>query len=293
MRRKRLKTASSVERFHSALQTATDREQMVKKSLDERTAEGMKLNEAATQYAVMRQEANSSHDLLHAREGEDGRSRFGRRRPELEYLGGGLCAAARKAGGPDLLLYMAITFFAGLWLAVGGALLMESLHPSTGPGEVGSGDDCACWLCFSPVHSRACAGAHAPLSTAAHRRRPHSVYAGHKRPCPIPRTRPRSGTACRDQVSPEKRVAAHRRHSHARAHRPWRFSRCLRVPHAGVSFMVASLRREQSRCPWSTKCRSAAWTSRPPRAPLKRAARRGHAAASPGLGAGDFTQARM
>ena len=37
-----------------------------------------------------------------------------------------------KPVAPDLLLYMAITFFAGLWLAVGGALLMESLHPSTG-----------------------------------------------------------------------------------------------------------------------------------------------------------------
>jgi polysaccharide export outer membrane protein len=31
---------------------------------------------------------------------------------------------------PDLPLYMAITLFAGLWLAVGGALLMESIRPS-------------------------------------------------------------------------------------------------------------------------------------------------------------------
>jgi polysaccharide export outer membrane protein len=35
-----------------------------------------------------------------------------------------------KPVAPDLPLYMAITLFAGLWLAVGGALLLESLHPS-------------------------------------------------------------------------------------------------------------------------------------------------------------------
>jgi len=35
-----------------------------------------------------------------------------------------------KPVAPDLPFYMAITFFAGLWLAVGGALLLESLHSS-------------------------------------------------------------------------------------------------------------------------------------------------------------------
>jgi polysaccharide export outer membrane protein len=34
-----------------------------------------------------------------------------------------------KPVAPDLPLYLAITFFAGLWLAVGGALLLESIHP--------------------------------------------------------------------------------------------------------------------------------------------------------------------
>jgi polysaccharide export outer membrane protein len=35
-----------------------------------------------------------------------------------------------KPVAPDLLLYLGITLFAGLWLAVGGAFLMESLRPS-------------------------------------------------------------------------------------------------------------------------------------------------------------------
>jgi polysaccharide export outer membrane protein len=37
-----------------------------------------------------------------------------------------------KPVAPDLPLYMAITFFAGLWLAVGGVLLMELMHSSSG-----------------------------------------------------------------------------------------------------------------------------------------------------------------
>ena len=55
--------AKLVDRFRSSWQTAQDREQMVRKSLEERTDAGMKLNEAATEYALMRQEANSSREL--------------------------------------------------------------------------------------------------------------------------------------------------------------------------------------------------------------------------------------
>ena len=52
-----------VERFRSAWQTAADREQLVRKNLDELTEEGMKANEAAIQYAAMREEANASHEI--------------------------------------------------------------------------------------------------------------------------------------------------------------------------------------------------------------------------------------
>jgi polysaccharide export outer membrane protein len=125
------------ERFHSALQTATDREQMVKKSLDERTAEAMKRNEAATQYAVMRQEANSSHDLLLRVEGkmEEAGLAAGVQSSNISVVD--YARQPVKPVAPDLPLYMAITFFAGLWLAVGGALLMESLYPSAGPAKSG------------------------------------------------------------------------------------------------------------------------------------------------------------
>lgn len=124
--------AKLVERFRSALATAADREQMVKKSLDKLTGEGMRLNEAATQYAVMRQEALASHELymrVEERLEEAGLA------AGLESSNISIVDAARqpvKPVTPDWLLCLGITFFAGLWLAVGGALLMEALHPSTG-----------------------------------------------------------------------------------------------------------------------------------------------------------------
>jgi len=128
-RQKQAEDTKLLDRFRSAWQTASDREQLVKRSLDERTAEGMKLNEAATEYAVMRQEATASHEL------------FMRVQQKVEEAG--LAAGAQSSNisvvdralqpvkpvAPDLLLYMSITFFVGLWLAIGTALLMESLHP--------------------------------------------------------------------------------------------------------------------------------------------------------------------
>jgi polysaccharide export outer membrane protein len=119
-----------VGRFKSAWQTALDREQMVSRSLDERTGAGMKLNEAATQYATMLREADSSSDLylrLQQKVVEAGLS------AGVESSNITIVDPARqpvKPVAPDPLLYLAITFFAGLWLALGGALMMESLHPS-------------------------------------------------------------------------------------------------------------------------------------------------------------------
>ncbi|MDR3725756.1 MAG: SLBB domain-containing protein [Terracidiphilus sp.] len=127
---KQSEDAKLVERFRSAFKTAADREELVRKSLKERTGEGMKLNEAATQYAVMVQEANSSHELY---------MRVQERMEEAGLVAGvqgssiSVVDSARqpvKPVAPDPPLYLAITLFAGLWLAVGGALLMELLDPS-------------------------------------------------------------------------------------------------------------------------------------------------------------------
>jgi polysaccharide export outer membrane protein len=120
--------AKLVERFRSAWQTAQDREQLVRKSLEQQTGEGMKQNRAATQYAVMRQEANSSHELylrVVDKIAEAGLAAgiHGSNISVVDYA-----RPPAKPVAPDMPLYMAITFFVGLWLAVGGALLQESLR---------------------------------------------------------------------------------------------------------------------------------------------------------------------
>ena len=131
-RQKQAEDAKLVERFKSAWQTAADREQLVRKSLESTTGEGMKLNEAATEYAVMRQEADSSHELY---------MRVMEKVAEAGMVAGihgsniSVVDFARqpvKPVAPNLPLYMTITFFAGLWLAVGAALMAESIsRPGT------------------------------------------------------------------------------------------------------------------------------------------------------------------
>ncbi len=119
--------AKLVERFRKAWQTAQDREELVRKNLMERVASSAKLNQAAAEYAAMRQEASTSHELY---------LRVLAKLEESDVAIGipvssiSVVDAARppaKPVAPNLPLYLAITLFAGLWLAGGGVLLMESL----------------------------------------------------------------------------------------------------------------------------------------------------------------------
>ena len=128
---KQIKTedAKLVERFHDTLKTAADRELLVRENLDKSTREGMKLNEAATQYALMRQEADRSHELYMkvAEKAEEAGLTAGIHSTNISVVD--YARQPAKAVAPDLPVYMAITLFVGVWLALGGALLLESLHP--------------------------------------------------------------------------------------------------------------------------------------------------------------------
>jgi polysaccharide export outer membrane protein len=130
---KKAEDAKLVEQFRSAWKTSADRELLVRNNLEEVTAEGMKANEAATQYAAMREEANASHEIyvqVLAKVEEAGLA------AGVQSSNISVVDAARKPDkpvAPDLPLYMLITLFAGLWLAIGGAFLMESIHPSSHP----------------------------------------------------------------------------------------------------------------------------------------------------------------
>jgi uncharacterized protein involved in exopolysaccharide biosynthesis len=122
--------AKLVERFRSAWQTAVEREQGLRKSLDERTGDALRRNQAATQYALMRQEANSRHDLyMQVQEKvEEAGLAVGLPTSNISVVDRALPPARPVA--PDLPLDLTIAFFISLWLAVGSALLAESLHPS-------------------------------------------------------------------------------------------------------------------------------------------------------------------
>ena len=119
-----------LERFKAAWLTAQGREQLVRRDLEESTREGMKLNAAALQYAVMRQEAEANHQLylqLMAKTEEAGLV-AGMQTSNVEVVD-----PARqpvRPVSPDLPLDLSITLFVSLWLSVGGAFLMESIHPA-------------------------------------------------------------------------------------------------------------------------------------------------------------------
>jgi len=116
------------ERFRSAWQTAVDREEMVRRALAERTGEGQDMNAAAAQYEAMRREADASHELYIRIQGkvEEAGLAAGVRPPDLWVIDPAHIPA--KASSPNLPLYMAIAFFAGLWLAGGTVFLVDNLH---------------------------------------------------------------------------------------------------------------------------------------------------------------------
>jgi polysaccharide export outer membrane protein len=129
-RQTKAEDANLVERFRSAWQTASDREQLARKDLEERTAEGIKLNESATEFEVMRREADRSHEVYMRvlEKVEEAGLEAGIHSSNISVVD--YARQPVKPVAPDLPLYLAITFFAGLWLAVGGALLLESIRPS-------------------------------------------------------------------------------------------------------------------------------------------------------------------
>ena len=120
-----------LDRFRSNWRTAVGREELLQKRLDQITSEGMKLNQAEAQYVVMRQEANASHDLYIRvlEKSEEASLAAGVRASNISVVD--YARQPAKPVAPDLPLDLAIVFFAGLWIAVGAALLRESLS-STG-----------------------------------------------------------------------------------------------------------------------------------------------------------------
>lgn len=115
-----------VEHFRNAWQMAQERESEVRKNLEAVTVQDLKMNEAATQAVVMMQEARTSGDLYARVEGkvEEAALNAGVHNSGILVLD--FAREPAKAAAPDLLVNLAVTFFVGLWLAVGCVLAVES-----------------------------------------------------------------------------------------------------------------------------------------------------------------------
>lgn len=132
-RQGRVEDGRLVEQFRLAWKTAREREDLVRKALEEVTREGLKENRAAAEYAMMREEADRSRELYLRVQGkvDEAGLAAGVHGSSIEVVDRARVPAMPAT--PDLPLYMAITFFAALWLSLGGALMAELLRkPATG-----------------------------------------------------------------------------------------------------------------------------------------------------------------
>ena len=129
-KQKRAEDDKLLSQFKSAWEAASDREQSVRQSLEDRRGEAMNRNQAVTEYVVMLQASKASRELYMRVLGkvEDARLSVGVHSSNIDVVDAARQPVSPVAPNPPL--YLAITFFAGLWLAVGGALFVESLGHS-------------------------------------------------------------------------------------------------------------------------------------------------------------------
>jgi polysaccharide export outer membrane protein len=135
-RQKQSQDVLLVDRFRGNLQAARDREALARKSLTAATEAGMRENRASTELAAMRLEAGSSREvyLRVLEKVEEAGLESGVSGSNLVVVDS--ARVPSKPVSPDLPVYLAITFFAGLWLAVGGALVADWKRSAAQAGAV-------------------------------------------------------------------------------------------------------------------------------------------------------------
>jgi uncharacterized protein involved in exopolysaccharide biosynthesis/protein involved in polysaccharide export with SLBB domain len=122
-----------VQAFERSWRAAGAREQLLRKEVDARTEEGLRENDATIEYSVLHDEVMSGRELC---------TRLTRRIEEAELSAGvrgssitvvDYARVPYKPVSPDMALYLAITLFSSVWLALGGALLLDALRPVVEP----------------------------------------------------------------------------------------------------------------------------------------------------------------
>jgi polysaccharide export outer membrane protein len=129
-RQQKVQDQMLVQRFRRAWQTSVDREDLVRKQLAEITGRGASMDAATARYQDMREEAESSHALYMQvlSKVEEAGLAAGVQSSNISVVDPAIPPA--RPAVPDLPLYMGITLFVSLWLALIAALVAESRRPS-------------------------------------------------------------------------------------------------------------------------------------------------------------------
>ena len=118
-----------LERFLSAWQRALASESGARKSLEERTAQAMQSNRAASEYVARLQQAKAAQEvyLRVLSKVQEAKLMAGMGSSNIAVVDEALVPA--KPVAPDLPVDLLVAFFVGLWLALAAALLLELPRP--------------------------------------------------------------------------------------------------------------------------------------------------------------------
>ena len=120
--------ANLVAGFERVWKAAAEREKMLQKQLDARKTEALRQNDFTIEYTVLHDEVTSDRELCTRLNGRirDAKLSAGIRASNVTVVDP--ARVPFKPESPDLPLYLAITLFSSLWVALGGALALDALE---------------------------------------------------------------------------------------------------------------------------------------------------------------------
>jgi polysaccharide biosynthesis/export protein len=121
--------ANLVESFERSWKAAAERERLLQQQMEARMADGLRENDAAIQYSVLLEQVVAERELclrLRQRIAEAGLA-AGVHASSITIVDA--ARAPYRPVAPDPVLYLAITLFAGFWVALGGALVLDLIRP--------------------------------------------------------------------------------------------------------------------------------------------------------------------
>jgi polysaccharide export outer membrane protein len=120
------------EHFRSAWQAADDHTKLVRRTLDQRTAEGLRVNQELAAYETMRRESDSTHELYLRMQDKVAEAGLAAGMQNSDVWVVDEARPPAKPVAPDPPLDFAITLFAAFWIAIGTAFVADRIRPIAG-----------------------------------------------------------------------------------------------------------------------------------------------------------------